>query len=261
MPPKKKGAKKGAKDQQADDEYVEVPDQSQPVEEIQAAQVSTTQAQPQVQIQAQQDLNDAGNQAQLQQNSLVSQPATQSNNGSANLQINSNGQSRVITNTANQSNGLPHVSQRVVNVNAQHGSNELVIGDVAELSLREKKELRKQRFKTGDTHLTTADALQSQKEEQEKRLARAQKFGLNTSETEEQKRQERAVKFGLISASAVTGAKPSKQEMDEKRKERAQRFGLTTADDEEEKRLKRLERFGQSLENVPGQRTIKRLKQ
>ena len=46
MPPKKKGAKKGTKgnliniyltfllDQQADDEYVEVPDQSQPAEEI-----------------------------------------------------------------------------------------------------------------------------------------------------------------------------------------------------------------------------------
>ena len=47
------------------------------------------------------------------------------------------------------------------------------------------------------TATTTIEAAQHMKEEEEKRLARAQKFGLAVPEVLEQKRMERAVKFGL----------------------------------------------------------------
>lgn len=70
------------------------------------------------------------------------------------------------------------------------------------LSLREKKELRKFRFNPPEGIAgasTTIDALQRKKEEEEKRLLRAQKFNLTTPETLDQKRQMRAVKFGLSS--------------------------------------------------------------
>jgi hypothetical protein len=45
--------------------------------------------------------------------------------------------------------------------------------------------------------MSTLEAAQALKEEEEKRLARAHKFGLVTQETEQQKMQMRAVKFGL----------------------------------------------------------------
>lgn len=137
---------------------------------------------------------------------------------------------------------LPHVSQRVVNIASgetqnQQGTTEINVNAIAELSAQEKKELRKQRFNTlgSDPHVTTADALQRLKEEKEKRLARAQKFGIVTKDVEELKRQERAVKFGLISASGVT-QKASKEEVDQKRLERAKRFGLASKEEEEDKK-------------------------
>jgi hypothetical protein len=44
----------------------------------------------------------------------------------------------------------------------------------------------------------TLEAAQKLKEEDEKRIVRAQKFGLAVPELLEQKRMERAVKFGLV---------------------------------------------------------------
>lgn len=48
--------------------------------------------------------------------------------------------------------------------------------------------------------ISTLEAAQILKEEEQKRLARAQKFGLQTQETEQQKLQQRAVKFGLVAS-------------------------------------------------------------
>ena len=45
--------------------------------------------------------------------------------------------------------------------------------------------------------MNTIEAAQRKKEEEERRLARAQKFGLTTAESQEQKKMMRAVKFGL----------------------------------------------------------------
>jgi hypothetical protein len=73
-----------------------------------------------------------------------------------------------------------------------------VLTGVEGISLREKKELRKLRF---DMQLAanTIEALQKKREEEERKIQRAQKFGLVTAETEDEKRRLRAVKFGLSS--------------------------------------------------------------
>jgi hypothetical protein len=64
------------------------------------------------------------------------------------------------------------------------------------ISHKEKKELRKMRFVEGAAS-NTIEALQKKHEEEERRLARAAKFGIETKETMDIKRQQRAVKFGL----------------------------------------------------------------
>ncbi len=45
--------------------------------------------------------------------------------------------------------------------------------------------------------MSTIEAAKVLKEEEEKRLARAQRFGLSTQDTDSQKLQMRAVKFGI----------------------------------------------------------------
>ena len=59
-----------------------------------------------------------------------------------------------------------------------------------ELSRKDKKELRKQRFfgALKDQNISTLDALEKLNEEKMKRLERAQKFGVVTNEIEEEKR-------------------------------------------------------------------------
>ena len=115
---------------------------------------------------------------------------------------------------------------------------------------------------------TTIEAAQKLKEDEEKRLARAQKFGLVVPEYLEQKRMERAVKFGLVSENktqlrTVTqtlsglpdnlakkaiklGMIPPSSD-DDKKKARAERFGGlsgSTGSSEEDKKKSRLARFG-----------------
>lgn len=76
--------------------------------------------------------------------------------------------------------------------------------------------------------------MQKKKEEEEKRLQRAQKFGLNTAETIEQKRQMRAVKFGMAADQLDSGSgivrkvttSSSIATPDDKLNARAVRFGL-----------------------------------
>lgn len=65
----------------------------------------------------------------------------------------------------------------------------------------------------------------------------------------------------MISASGISSNPLSKEEKDEKKLQRSIRFGMPNNTEEEEKKRKRAERFGQTLDNIPGSRVIKRIKQ
>ncbi|XP_074591899.1 uncharacterized protein LOC141847729 isoform X2 [Curcuma longa] len=77
----------------------------------------------------------------------------------------------------------------------------------------------------------------------EKKLRRAERFGMQVVLSEEEKRNSRAERFGTGSNSS--GSKIVGQPEEEKRKARAERFGLKVDDvaDEEAKKKARLERF------------------
>ncbi|CDW71422.1 UNKNOWN [Stylonychia lemnae] len=251
MPPKKKGAKKGAKGQADEDEYLEVPQtESQPPVQQPLVQEQVQQQQP---VQAQNLIQ--------QQSQAPAQTTTQASSAQ-----------RVISNLDSSNSGQVQVVQRVVNLasdsaKGQQGHGEIRIDSTADLSLKEKKELRKQRFTLlgSNPNVTTVDALQKLQEEREKKLQRAQKFGIVTKEVEDLKRQERALKFGLGGQGANAAVNQlSKSEQELKRQERAIRFGNPaggSSNEEEEKRRKRLERFGQQNTEEVGNRIVKRLKQ
>ena len=80
------------------------------------------------------------------------------------------------------------ISLNPVHENTHH-DNVLKIAAMDELSKREKKQLRKERFYAhgNDPMLNTFDALERLKEEKEKKLLRAQKFGIQTVDTEKEK--------------------------------------------------------------------------
>ena len=159
--------------------------------------------------------------------------------------------------------------------------SEVKILSTDELSLRDKKLLRKQRFLLNkEQNITTAEALEQMKIDKEKRIERAMKFGVPSKEIEQEKRKERALKFGLPD-------KPDKETQNEKLQERAKKFSMggtlesfadkdklsqrqirftggstqpaATNQEDEEKKKQRAERFGDSIENQG--RVVKRLKQ
>ena len=72
--------------------------------------------------------------------------------------------------------------------------------------------------------------------DEERRLARAERFGLMTTEVVQQKKKERAERFGLV----------TKETVEAKKIERAARFGLITAETEQKKKQDRAARFGLS---------------
>ncbi|QCD97872.1 hypothetical protein DEO72_LG6g2585 [Vigna unguiculata] len=77
----------------------------------------------------------------------------------------------------------------------------------------------------------------------QKKIRRAERFGISVQLSEKEKRNSRAERFGTAPASQ--GSEPSKSE-ELKRKARAERFGMpspTTAADEEAKKKARLARF------------------
>ena len=108
------------------------------------------------------------------------------------------------------------------------------------------------------------EALQKKHEEEERRLARAAKYGIETKETIDLKRQMRAVKFGINQQQESHGSsgrdehvRRVTQKGDEKAQQRAVRFGLvsdsmggaitvvSSHNSEAEEKLKaRSERFG-----------------
>ncbi|XP_047981999.1 protein MODIFIER OF SNC1 11 isoform X2 [Salvia hispanica] len=78
----------------------------------------------------------------------------------------------------------------------------------------------------------------------QKKMKRAERFGMPVNLSEEEKRNSRAERFGK--ASAADGLDSSKKSEDLKRKARAERFGITkpVSVEEEAKKKARLARFG-----------------
>ena len=77
----------------------------------------------------------------------------------------------------------------------QTKSQQGVTTAIEDLSLKDKKALRMIRFTQGAA--TTVEALEKKREEEERKLKRAEKFGLITKEAIDQKRSQRAIRFGL----------------------------------------------------------------
>ncbi|ONI03217.1 hypothetical protein PRUPE_6G244900 [Prunus persica] len=78
----------------------------------------------------------------------------------------------------------------------------------------------------------------------QKKMRRAERFGISVQMTEEEKRNSRAERFGTVSTSH--GSEASKKSEEQKRKARAERFGLSgpaVAGDENAKKKARLARF------------------
>ncbi|XP_068340900.1 protein MODIFIER OF SNC1 11-like isoform X1 [Pyrus communis] len=78
----------------------------------------------------------------------------------------------------------------------------------------------------------------------EKKMRRAERFGISVQLTEKEKRNSRAERFGTVSTSH--GSEASKKSEDLKRKARAERFGLpgpAVVGDEDAKKKARLARF------------------
>ncbi|XP_057471498.1 protein MODIFIER OF SNC1 11-like isoform X2 [Actinidia eriantha] len=80
----------------------------------------------------------------------------------------------------------------------------------------------------------------------QKRIRRAERFGLPVQLSEEEKRNTRAERFGTGTGSVVHGSNALKQSEEHKRKARAERFGIVQSvpSDEEAKKKARLARFG-----------------
>ncbi|XP_073282103.1 uncharacterized protein [Primulina huaijiensis] len=78
----------------------------------------------------------------------------------------------------------------------------------------------------------------------QKKMKRAERFGMSVKFTEEEKRNTRAERFGTCTS--VNGSNSSKKAEELKRKARAERFGVvqTVSADEEAKKKARLARFG-----------------
>ncbi|GMJ03043.1 modifier of snc1, 11 [Hibiscus trionum] len=99
--------------------------------------------------------------------------------------------------------------------------------------------------KTTETHLgSVAGESSGPGNDIQKKMRRAERFGVPVQLSEQEKRDSRAERFGIAPGSK--GSESSKQSEEVKRKARAERFGLavpSTAVDEEEKKKARLARF------------------
>ena len=88
----------------------------------------------------------------------------------------------------------------------------------SELSEKQKREIRRQRFKCG---ISSSDEARAKIiEENEKKMRRAHKFGIISKEIIEQKKKDRAKRFGVAPGSIKLSLD------EEKKKSRIQRFGL-----------------------------------
>lgn len=85
----------------------------------------------------------------------------------------------------------------------------------------------------------------------QKKIRRAERFGMPVQLSEEEKRNSRAERFGTATGSQGSGATKKAEEL--KRKARAERFGITqsTPTEEDEKKKARLSRFGSPSSTDP----------
>ncbi|XP_057779063.1 protein MODIFIER OF SNC1 11 isoform X2 [Salvia miltiorrhiza] len=92
----------------------------------------------------------------------------------------------------------------------------------------------------------------------QKKMKRAERFGMPITLSEEEKRNSRAERFGT--ASAADGVDSTKQSEDLKRKARAERFGIakSVSADEEAKKKARLARFGSTPVTDPAEEDKKK---
>ncbi|XP_020108718.1 protein MODIFIER OF SNC1 11 isoform X1 [Ananas comosus] len=99
----------------------------------------------------------------------------------------------------------------------------------------------------------TATAAAGEESDLQKKIRRAERFGMPVMLSEEEKRNTRAERFGTGSSSIRTGGTGPLEE--QKRKARAERFGLAAHSeaDEEAKKKARIERFGQSTKVDPSE--------
>nr|GLL41007.1 protein MODIFIER OF SNC1 11 [Ipomoea trifida] len=93
------------------------------------------------------------------------------------------------------------------------------------------------------TATTTAVNNVSSEGDVQKKIKRAERFGMPVQLSEEEKRNSRAERFGIASSLPVSDASKKSEEL--KRKARAERFGIaqTTTTDEDAKKKARLARF------------------
>ena len=90
----------------------------------------------------------------------------------------------------------------------------VVEGKLEELSEEQRKKLRQERFSHG--HTSIAEAHRHMLDEQQKKLERANRFGLSIPELEKEKKEARAKRFGI----------ETKESLEAKKLERMRRFGL-----------------------------------
>ncbi|KAL3628568.1 hypothetical protein CASFOL_027614 [Castilleja foliolosa] len=92
----------------------------------------------------------------------------------------------------------------------------------------------------------------------QKKMKRAERFGVSVHLSEEEKRNSRAERFGA--GPALNGADSSKESEELKKKARAERFGAvkSTTADEEVKKKARLSRFGSSPSTDPAEEDKKK---
>ncbi|KAJ0771497.1 hypothetical protein HanPI659440_Chr07g0269771 [Helianthus annuus] len=104
----------------------------------------------------------------------------------------------------------------------------------------------------GDRNSTEED--DSATDDTQRKIRRAERFGLPVQLSEEEKRNSRAERFGTAGiAPGSQGSDTTKKAEELKRKARADRFGITqsTPTEEEEKKKARLSRFGSSSKADP----------
>ncbi|KAK1409819.1 hypothetical protein QVD17_36348 [Tagetes erecta] len=129
---------------------------------------------------------------------------------------------------------------------------EAISGEKSPPSSTDKKDvhLTETKSNTTDPATVTVDTDNSNNEEggsvtdTQRKIRRAERFGMPVKLSEEEKRNSRAERFGTAPGSQ--GSDATKKAEDLKRKARAERFGITqsTPTEEEEKKKARLSRFG-----------------
>ncbi|CAG7912149.1 hypothetical protein BRARA_J02857 [Brassica rapa] len=154
------------------------------------------------------------------------------------------------TTTAENGSGL---TKKILDLNTAEPDDILDGGEVKGL-LSDSADVSGEKKEESDSKAIGAGSgdVSSPVDDVQKKIRRAERFGVSVKLTEEEKRNSRAERFGTVAA-AVKGSEGTKKAEELKRKARADRFGVpasssstTKADntEEEAKKKARLARFG-----------------